>query len=72
MQHQKRLTAARVTQPKRSHSNRGGTSAPLEEVLDRFEVRVGSAIGKGATLRFKVPGAKNETDAVKTEVKTPE
>ena len=25
--------------------NRGGTSAPLEEVLGRFEVRVGSAIG---------------------------
>ena len=35
-----------MTQPKRSRSNRGGTSAPLEVVLGRFEVRVGSAIGK--------------------------
>ena len=45
-QHLNCLPAARVTQPKRSHSNRGGTSAPLEEVFGWFEVRVGSAIGK--------------------------
>ena len=44
--HLKFLTAARVTQLKRGRKNRGGTSAPLEEVLVRFEVRVSSAIGK--------------------------
>ena len=31
-----------------------------------------AAMTNGATLRFKVPGAKNETDTVKTKFKTPE
>ena len=34
-------TAARKDQPKQGHLNRGGTSAPLDDELGRFEVRVG-------------------------------
>ena len=39
-------TAARTTQAKRGQMNRGGTSAPLDEVLGWPEVRVVFAIGK--------------------------
>ena len=39
-------TAARTTQPKRGHLNRGGTSAPLDDDLGLLEVRVGFATGK--------------------------
>ena len=34
-------TAARKDQPKQGHLNHGGTSAPLDDELGQFEVRVG-------------------------------
>ena len=56
-------TAARTTKSKQGRSNRGGISAPLDDELGRFEVRVVFAIGKkrlGATLRFKTENVRGQ------------